>query len=108
MVESGQMSQEHFINVISELDTRRRRLPGVDPATGPMVPPVDTSAVPQRGGKPASTKAPIMLTPQAPQATAPAMDRTPDNPATPDTPPTPPVPMDAMSPALQKRFKRRR
>jgi len=84
MVESGQMSQEHFINVISELDMKRRRLPGVDPATGPMVPPVDTSRVPQRGGKPATTDAPIMLTPatQAPQPelpdtqpTAPAMDR---------------------------------
>ena len=100
MVESGQMSQEHFINVISELDMKRRRLPGVDPATGPMVPPVPMD-VPQRDAKPASTPGPI--TPQAPdQGTAPAMNRKPDT-TTNNT-----VPLDAMSPALQKRFMRRR
>ena len=98
MVESGQMSQEHFINVISELDMKRRRLPGVDPATGPMVPPVPMD-IPKRGGKPASTKAPIMLTP------TPDTDSAPDTPAM-DRAPDAPVPMDAMSPALQKRFKR--
>tara|TARA_B100000963_G_scaffold1722_1_gene1276 strand:+ start:3641 stop:4723 length:1083 start_codon:yes stop_codon:yes gene_type:complete len=62
MVESGQMSQTDFINVISELDMKRRKLPGADPAD-PMVPPVPMD-VPQRGkSKPARTKAPIMLTP---------------------------------------------
>ena len=96
MVESGQMSQEHFINVISELDMKRRRLPGVDPATGPMVPPVDTSVVPQRGGKPASTKGPIMLTPQAPDMDSP-MPKTEPTP----TPMAPDVPMTGR---LKKRF----
>ena len=52
-----------YQKILGELDMKdmkRRRLPGVDPATGPMVPPVPMD-IPQRGGKPSSTDAPIPM-----------------------------------------------
>ena len=68
MVESGKMTQEHFVNVVNELDRRRRRLPGVDPATGPMVPPVDSNELPQpiRDPEPAP-KAPVPMDMMSPE-----------------------------------------
>ena len=91
MVESGQMSQEHFINIISELDRRGRKIdrrgrkigmnrysdaiPDANP--GPMVPPLDPNELPQRV-------------------------------RTPEPAPKAPVPMDMMSPELQKRYKNKK